>query len=113
MKSNATKEEKKQIQELFVKGVQNTKGKYSGDCITSNGATVNCNMNAGMDGEVFEKYILDAIVKLYPPDAAELPGKRIMLIIDSRPGRNNEALLASLAALGFLLHPGVPNTTHG
>ena len=35
-----------------------------------------------------------------------------MLIVDSGPGRNNKALLASLAACGFLLHPGIPYTTH-
>ena len=111
LKSTATEEEKKRIHELFVNGIQNTKGKYGGDCITSNGATVNCNVNAGMDGEEFEKYVMDAIIKLYP-DASNVPGRRVMLIVDSGPGRNNEALLASLAARGFLLHPGVPNTTH-
>ena len=73
---------------------------------------MNCNANAGMDREEFEKYVMDAIVKLYP-DASNVPGRQVMLIVDSGPGRNNKALLASLlAARGFLLHPGVPNTTH-
>ena len=34
LKSNAMEEEKNQIHELFVNGIQNTKGKYDGDCIT-------------------------------------------------------------------------------
>ena len=55
--------------------------------------TVNCNMKAGMDVEEFRKYILDCIVPLYP-DAADKPGKRVLLIVDSGPGRTQLKMLA-------------------
>ena len=41
--------------------------------------TANCNAKAGMDDEEFRKYVLDCIVPLYP-DAADVPGKRVLLI---------------------------------
>ena len=55
--------------------------------------------------------MLDVFVKLYP-DAWNFLGKGVMLIIDSGPGQNKEDLLVALAAGGFLLHPGVSNSTH-
>ena len=36
----------------------------------------------------------------------------MLLILDSSPGRKDEGLLSFLAARGFHLLPGVPNTTH-
>jgi hypothetical protein len=41
----------------------------------------------------------------------DVPGKRVMLKVDSRPGRLNIELLAELHLLGFYLYPGVPNMT--
>ena len=64
-----------------------------------------------MDATEFLKFILDAIVQLYP-NAAEKDGKRVLLIVDSGPGRKNKKLLSFLAAREFHLLPGVPNSTH-
>ena len=46
------------------------------------------------------------------PDAADVPGKRVMIKIDSGPGRNNEDMLVSLRLRGFYLLTGLPNSTH-
>ena len=68
------------------------------------------NEKGGMDESEFEKYILGSIVPLFP-DASDVPGRRVMLKVDSGPGRTNRDLLATLRHLGFYMYPGVPNTT--
>ena len=45
------------------------------------------------------------------PDAKDEDGKRVIIKIDSGPGRANMQLLAKLKLLGIILYPGVPNTT--
>ena len=72
--------------------------------------TFGLNENGGMDDIEFEKYIMNSIVPLFP-HAAECCGKRVLIKIDSSPGRLNLTLLSSLRILGFVLYPGVPNTT--
>ena len=64
-----------------------------------------------MDNEEFKKYIMNSIVPLYP-HTRNRPGHRVMLKVDSGPGRMNLNLLAKLCRLGFILYPCVPNTTH-
>jgi hypothetical protein len=64
-----------------------------------------------MDDEEFEKYLLSLIVPLYH-NAKDRPGKRVILKVDSDPGRTNLSLLTKLRLLGFVLYPCVPNTTH-
>ena len=63
-----------------------------------------------MDDIEFEIYIMNSIVPLFP-HAADCRGKRVLIKIDSGPGRLNLTLLARLCILGFVLYPGVPNTT--
>ena len=64
-----------------------------------------------LDSEEFEKYIMNSIVPLYP-HARNQRGKRVMLKVDSGPGRMSLNLLARLRHMGFILYPCVPNTTH-
>jgi hypothetical protein len=45
------------------------------------------------------------------PDAAPMRGRWVILKCDSGPGRLNPTLLAYLRFHGFILYPGVPNTT--
>jgi hypothetical protein len=68
------------------------------------------NAKGGMDEEEFEKYLLNSIFPLYP-DVKNEDGKRVLIKVDSGPGRLNVLLLASCRLLGFVLYPGVPNTT--
>jgi hypothetical protein len=64
-----------------------------------------------MDEEEFTAYIMNSIIPLYP-NAKDKPGHRVILKVDSSPGRMNMDLLAKLKMLGFILYPCVPNTTH-
>ncbi len=63
-----------------------------------------------MDNDEFEKCLKNNIIPLFP-DALDVPGKRVMLKVDSGPGRMNIELLVELHLLGFYLYPSVPNTT--
>ncbi len=72
--------------------------------------TFGMNQKGGMDDIEFEKFIFNSIVPIYP-NTADTPGKRVILKVDSGPGRMNPNLLARLRLLGFVLYPGVPNTT--
>ena len=86
------------------------KGKFGFEEERELPCTVAMNEKGGMDEKEFRLYCLNSIVPLYP-DAEDLPGKRVMIKVDSGPGRLNKDLLAELRLLGFYLYPGVPNTT--
>ena len=68
------------------------------------------NSKGGMDVDEFYEYIVKSIMRLYP-DAAPTAGKWVVIKCDGGPGRLNEELLAYLRFHGYLLYPGVPNTT--
>ena len=108
----ATKEnEKKKINTEFLRHIPNFLGVWGFGKETRRGGTLNCNVTAGMDGAEFFKYLEQSVVTLFP-DARNIPGKRVMIIVDSGPGRNNKKLLSLLRARGFIVVTGVPNTTH-
>ena len=66
------------------------------------------NEKGGMDNDEFALYLRTAIMPLYPKAA---PMKGRWVICNSGPGQMNINLLAELQASGFILFPGVPNTT--
>jgi hypothetical protein len=68
------------------------------------------NANRGMDDDEFFEYLQKSIMPLYP-DLAPVNGKWVVLKCDSGPGQLNEQLLAMLQFHGFILYPGIPNTT--
>ena len=74
------------------------------------GVSIGLNEKGGMDEAEFAKYVKNNIIPLYP-DVLDVPGKRVMLKVDSGPGRLNIELLAELRLLGWYMYPGVPNTT--
>jgi hypothetical protein len=68
------------------------------------------NNKGGMDDDEFFEYLQKSIMKLYP-NAALMKGKCAVIKCDRGPGRLNPDLLAYLCYCGFLLYPGIPNTT--
>jgi hypothetical protein len=72
--------------------------------------TFGMNEKAGMNAEELHKYLSNSILPLYP-DIEDRPGKRVILKLDSGPGRMNVEMLASLRLKGLYIVPGVPNTT--
>ncbi len=63
-----------------------------------------------MDDAEFYEYIVKSITRLYP-DAAPMVGRWVVIKCDGGPGRLNDKLLVYLLFHGFLLFPGIPNTT--
>ena len=86
-------------------------GKFGHPEVRSFAPSFGMNAKARMDAEELRKYINKTIVPLYP-DAADIAGKRVMLKVDSGPGRNDVQLLTELQLKGFYVTPCVPNTTH-
>jgi hypothetical protein len=72
--------------------------------------TFGMNERAGMNAVELEKYLKNSILPLYP-DIQDYPGKRVLLKLDSGPGRLNVEMLADLRLQGLYIVPGVPNTT--
>jgi hypothetical protein len=62
-----------------------------------------------MNTPEFMKYVEN--IRHIFPDCADISDKRIMLKVDSGPGRSNKELLAWCRARGIIVYPGVPNTT--
>ena len=95
----------------FFKYAHRVKGVYGYGGVTEVGMTIGANPKAGMDAIEFAKYLNATVLPLYP-DASDVQGKRVAIIVDSGPGRVNTVMLAELRLKGFYLIPGVPNTTH-
>jgi hypothetical protein len=72
--------------------------------------TFGMNEKGGMNAIELHKYVLKAILPLYP-DIADAPTKRVICKVDSGPGRTNPEMLVELKLRGFYMFPGVPNTT--
>ena len=94
----------------LVRYMPDTWGKFGCTERRSWPTTYGMNTKGGMDEGEFEKYLLGSLFALYP-DVKDVDGKRVMIKVDSGPGRLNALLLATCRLLGFVLYPGVPNTT--
>ena len=55
-------------------------------------------------------YIRNSIIPIFP-DAKDIPGKRVIININSGPGQTSIKFLTKLRNLGLLLYSGVTNTT--
>ena len=72
--------------------------------------TFGMNEKAGMNAVELDKYFTGSILPLYP-DVEDKAGKRVLVKVDSGPGRMNVEMLAKLQVRGLYLVPGVPNST--
>ena len=63
-----------------------------------------------MDDVELDEYLSNSLIPSYPGDE-DVKGKRVLFKLDSGPVRLGIKLLARLCLFGFVLYPGVPNTT--
>ena len=89
---------------------QMVRGKFGCTEARTWGVSSAMNEKGGMDDEEFQKYLKGSIYPLYP-DAEDVPGKHVMIKVDSGPGHLQINMLADARIRGFYLFPGVPNTT--
>ena len=93
-----------------VKFMPNVVGKYGCEEEKKWPVTFGMNKKGGMTEDEFWKYLEKSVFPLHP-DAKDKPSKRVIQKVDSGPGRLGEKMLASARLRGFILYPGVPNTT--
>ena len=108
--TKAKSDDKKKVPFQMVEFLKNVNGTFGARQDRVWPTTFGMNEKGGMDSIEFYKYITNSILPLYP-DAANENGKRVIIKLDSGPGRLNMELLATLRSSGFILFPGVPNTT--
>ena len=108
--TSAQTDEGERIRNECVRYMRRTIGNFGLGEQKSLPVSLGINEKGGMDEEEFATYSRNAIMPLYP-NAAPEKGKWVVLKCDSGPGRLNLDLLADLRTSGFILFPGVPNTT--
>lgn len=108
--TNATTVEREKLPNDLVQFIPKIWGKFGSKGRQVWSVTFGMNTKGGMDDEYFQKYMMNSIVPPFP-DAEVKPGKRVLIKVDSFSGRMGLDLLAKLRFLGFVLYPGVPNTT--
>jgi hypothetical protein len=102
-----------ELQRMSTAWFQNTHSilvRFGHEELQQRPCTFGMNEKAGMNAAELDKYIANSILPLFP-DMEDIPGKRILLKVDSGPGRNNLEMLADLRLKGCYLVAGVPNTT--
>ena len=108
--TSATAEEREKVRYEFLTHILDTRGRFGCEEERSWPCTIGMNEKGGMTDDEFEKYIDNSIVPLYP-DMEDTPGKRVLLKVDSGPGRNGRELLMKCRFRGLYLYPGLPNAT--
>jgi hypothetical protein len=89
---------------------KNVLGRFGFEEQQSFPCTFGMNDKGGMNSVKLEKYMKGSILPLYP-DVQDIPGKRVIVKVDSGPGRMNVNMLAEMRLRGIYLVPGVPSTT--
>eukprot|EP00804_Cyclotella_cryptica_P031255 CCRYP_011060-RA/>CCRYP_011060-RA protein AED:0.29 eAED:0.29 QI:0/0/0/1/0/0/3/0/236 len=86
------------------------RGKFGTDCEKEWPVTIEMTSKGGMDEREFRSYFFNSVVPLFP-DAEDVAGKRVIIKVDSGPGRMELGFLAEARTIGFIMYPGVRNTT--
>jgi hypothetical protein len=108
--TNAQNDDDIQIRMESVLFMRNIVGQFGLSEEISCPVLLRANEKGGMDEKEFTNYLGTAIMPLYPAAAPENQNW-VILKCDSGPGRMNIELLTDLRESGFILFPGVPNTT--
>jgi hypothetical protein len=111
LKTAAKSVDREQIKTVILQHVKRVRGKFGNPKEKLHGVTFGMNEKGGMDSTELAKYLESAILPLYP-DLEDKPGKRVLIKVDSGPGRTNTEMLAKFRLRGVYFVPGVPNTTH-
>lgn len=108
--SRAQTDEAMKVQSDFFRHMVQVQGKFGHKKAEKFDCTLGLNEKGGMDSTKFEKYLVSLVCRLYPK-TADMDGHRVIVKVDSGPGRTNTELCARLRMKRVLLYPGVPNAT--
>ena len=111
LKASAAKaEERERFNVEFMEHCKDVLGRFGTDGIKSWPCTFGMNEKAGMNAVELQKHLCKGMLPLHP-DMENVPGKRVIVKVDSGPGRLNVTMLAEMKLKGLCVIPGVPNTT--
>jgi hypothetical protein len=108
LKTNAKIQERIKIRLDVLEHIPKICSDY-GDGRKEYSCTFGANEKGGMNIPEFKKYVEN--IRHNFPDCADISGGRIMLKVDSGPGRSDKEFLAWCRARGIIVYPGVSNTT--
>jgi len=110
LKTAAKKDDREKINADFIMNCHNVYGTFGHGERKLHHCTYGLNERAGMNTVELEKHTNANILPLHP-DVEDVPLKRIILKVDSGPGRLNVPMLAALRLKGVHVVARVPNTT--
>ena len=108
MKAQTAETEKLRVE--WVAYMPHVRGKFGAPEEQAWPITVGLNAKGGMEDVEFNECLSNSLIPLYPY-AEYVKGERVIFKPDSGPGRLGVKLLARIRLLGFVLYPGVLNTT--
>jgi len=110
--TSATSAEREKLHYDFCFHLKNNRGQFGHDKVREWPCGIGMNEKGGMNDEEFHnhKYLNNTIYSLFP-DMEDVPGKRVLLKVDSGPGRNCMDLLFEARFHGLYIFPGLPNAT--
>jgi hypothetical protein len=110
MFSSDAQEENYSIDYRWIADFPRVQGVFGHEDVHEYWTQLTLNEKCGSDCRVLNQCLTGYQERLYP-DAADIPGKRLLYTIDGGPGRLDEGYLAEKRALVIYLFPGVQNTT--
>jgi len=110
LKTSAKTQERERFNIEFMVHSQDINVRFGHDKVKSFPCSFGLNDKAGMNAEELEKYFYKTILPLFP-DLEDVPRKRVIVKVDSGPGRMHLPMLASLRLKGLYVVPGLPNST--
>ncbi len=105
-----TTEDREKLRFNLLRYVSSTRGRFGCKEERVWSCTIGLNEKGSMNDEESDKYIDNSIVPLYP-DLENMPGKRVLLKVDSGPGHNGRDLLNKARFREVYIFPGLPNAT--
>ena len=108
--TSATSAEREKLRYDFCLHIKNTRGQFGHDEVQEWPCGIGMNEKGGINDEEFRKCLNNTIYPLFP-DTEDVPGKRVLLKVDSGLGRNCMDLLVEARFRGLYIFPGLPNAT--
>ena len=93
-----------------LKGLPVVHGNFGFGKRVSLDTTVSANEKGGVNKEIFLN-ILEGVISAFP-DVKDVEGKRLLILLDGGPGRDQLEKFVELADRGIYCFPLVPNCTH-
>ena len=106
--NQATTEDGSKLQFKFFKHIRYTCGKFGRAEAKDVPCTVVMNEKGGMNDVEFKKYINNVINDMFP-DMEDIPGKCVLLKMNSGPGRNCATMLVKAKFKGLYIYPWPSN----